>query len=83
MVFDPMASVTATADRTWRATYAGLSDLGDQIAFYGRALGGVPRTLHRYPREGQVKREREHAQGPPRGPGSQVTGRAVDRLSRG
>ncbi|WP_183094453.1 MlaE family ABC transporter permease [Nocardioides stalactiti] len=33
------------------AAYRALADLGDQVAFYGRSLGAVPRAVRRYPRE--------------------------------
>lgn len=42
---------TATVGNAARAVYGGLSDLGDQVAFYGRALAGVPRSLRRYRKE--------------------------------
>ncbi|MET3961674.1 phospholipid/cholesterol/gamma-HCH transport system permease protein [Marmoricola sp. OAE513] len=34
--------------RAWKATYDVLADLGDQVQFYGKALGGIPRTLVKY-----------------------------------
>jgi phospholipid/cholesterol/gamma-HCH transport system permease protein len=37
--------------RAWRATYDVLSDLGDQVQFYGRSLVGIPKVLARYRRE--------------------------------
>jgi phospholipid/cholesterol/gamma-HCH transport system permease protein len=39
------------ATRAWRATYDALSDLGDQVQFYGKSLAGVPKSLTRYRRE--------------------------------
>jgi len=38
----------------WRSTYRQLGDLGDQVAFYGRSLAGVPRALTHY--RGEVLR---------------------------
>ena len=49
-----MADLSALRDspgRAWRATYGGLAELGDQVAFYGRGLAGTPRALIRYRRE--------------------------------
>jgi phospholipid/cholesterol/gamma-HCH transport system permease protein len=37
--------------RSGRAVYDGLSDLGDQVQFYGKALVGIPKSLTRYRRE--------------------------------
>jgi phospholipid/cholesterol/gamma-HCH transport system permease protein len=37
--------------RAWRAVYDTLSDLGDQVQFYGRSLVGIPKVLTRYRRE--------------------------------
>ncbi|MFL6022883.1 MAG: MlaE family ABC transporter permease [Marmoricola sp.] len=37
--------------RAWRTTYDVLSDLGDQVQFYGSSLVGVPKALTRYRRE--------------------------------
>ncbi|MCX6398168.1 MAG: ABC transporter permease [Propionibacteriales bacterium] len=34
-----------------KAVYDALSDLGDQVQFYGKALGGIPKVLTRYRRE--------------------------------
>ncbi|MGH3941771.1 MAG: MlaE family ABC transporter permease, partial [Pseudonocardiaceae bacterium] len=34
-----------------RVPLAKLDDLGDQLSLYGRAIGWIPRTLHRYPKE--------------------------------
>jgi len=51
MTFDPVNAVTSTAGRAWRSAYDAMSELGDQVAFYGKSLSGVPRTLHRYPKE--------------------------------
>ncbi len=39
------------ATRAYRATYAALTDLGDQVQFYGHALAGIPKVLTRYRRE--------------------------------
>jgi phospholipid/cholesterol/gamma-HCH transport system permease protein len=37
--------------RAWRALYAVLSDLGDQVQFYGSSLAGIPKAATRYRRE--------------------------------
>ncbi len=37
--------------RAWRAVYDVLSDLGDQVQFYGSSLVGVPKAMTRYRRE--------------------------------
>ncbi|WP_182379971.1 ABC transporter permease [Nocardioides sp. WS12] len=37
-----------------RATHQALGELGDQVAFYGKALGGIPKALTRY--RGEVYR---------------------------
>ncbi|MCW2753523.1 MAG: transporter permease [Marmoricola sp.] len=37
--------------RAWQSTYNALSDLGDQVEFYGQALVGIPKVLARYRRE--------------------------------
>jgi phospholipid/cholesterol/gamma-HCH transport system permease protein len=37
--------------RAWRAIYDVLSDLGDQVQFYGSSLAGVPKAMTRYRRE--------------------------------
>ena len=37
--------------RAGKATYDVLADLGDQVQFYGKALGGIPKVLTRYRRE--------------------------------
>jgi phospholipid/cholesterol/gamma-HCH transport system permease protein len=47
MSLDPMAM----PGRAWRATYAAMYDLGDQVAFYGKSLYGIPRSLRRYHHE--------------------------------
>ncbi|KRA28018.1 MULTISPECIES: MlaE family ABC transporter permease [unclassified Nocardioides] len=39
------------AQRSWRSTYSGLSELGDQVAFYGRSLRSVPYALVHYRKE--------------------------------
>lgn len=39
------------AARAYRATYDALTDLGDQVQFYGHALAGIPKVLTRYRRE--------------------------------
>ncbi len=37
--------------RAWQATYDVLSDLGDQVQFYGKSLVGIPKVMTRYRRE--------------------------------
>jgi len=37
--------------RGGKATYDALSDLGDQVQFYGKAFAGIPKVLTRYRRE--------------------------------
>ncbi|WP_183094178.1 MlaE family ABC transporter permease [Nocardioides stalactiti] len=37
--------------RAWRATLAGLGELGDQVAFYGKSLRGLPVAVVHYRRE--------------------------------
>ena len=44
-------ALTDTARRAARAPLGMLDQLGDQLSFYLRALGWIPRTLHRYMRE--------------------------------
>ena len=39
------------AARAWKAVYGGLSDLGDQVWFYGRSLRGIPRSVIHYKKE--------------------------------
>jgi phospholipid/cholesterol/gamma-HCH transport system permease protein len=39
------------AARAWTVTYSTLSDLGDQVQFYGKSLAGIPKGLSRYRRE--------------------------------
>jgi phospholipid/cholesterol/gamma-HCH transport system permease protein len=34
--------------KAWRAIYDGLSELGDQVQFYGASLIGIPKVLTRY-----------------------------------
>lgn len=46
-----MSGLTTAPQRAWRATYARLSDLGDQVGFYGKSLAGVPHAIRRYRRE--------------------------------
>ncbi len=43
--------LTDRAQRSWRATYDTLSDLGDQVVFYGRSLRAVPYSLIHYRNE--------------------------------
>ena len=49
-----MAATTAVTDflqRARRGTYTALSDLGDQVAFFGKSLGSVPYALVHYRNE--------------------------------
>ncbi|GAB3446422.1 MlaE family ABC transporter permease [Actinophytocola sediminis] len=46
-----MASIADTAKRVARTPLTWLDTLGDQLSFYLRALGWIPRTLRRYLRE--------------------------------
>jgi phospholipid/cholesterol/gamma-HCH transport system permease protein len=43
--------VTAQAQRSWRAAYDALAQLGEQVAFYGRSLRALPYALVHYRRE--------------------------------
>jgi len=47
----PVRTARRAAIRAYRKPLDELDDLGGQLAFYGRALGWVPRTLRRYKRE--------------------------------
>ncbi len=47
---EPPAAPSLPA-RAWRGTYDGLSELGDQVQFYGKSLAGIPKSLTRYRRE--------------------------------
>jgi phospholipid/cholesterol/gamma-HCH transport system permease protein len=37
--------------RAWRATIQGLSELGDQVSFYGKSIAGIPRATTQYRKE--------------------------------
>ena len=41
----------AAPARAWRATYTGLSELGDQVSFYARSAAGTPVAVTRYRKE--------------------------------
>jgi len=53
LVRDPQQALPEPniAVRAYRAAYAVLADLGDQVQFYGSALAGIPKVLTRYRRE--------------------------------
>ncbi|MCW2787104.1 MAG: transporter permease [Marmoricola sp.] len=42
---------TGLLAKAWRSTYDVLSDLGDQVQFYGKSLIGIPKGATRYRRE--------------------------------
>lgn len=46
-----MANPVTTVRRGGRAAYDAMSDLGDQVAFYGRSLAAIPYTLVHYRNE--------------------------------
>ena len=41
----------AAPGRAWRSAYGGLSELGDQVAFYARSVAGTPVAVTRYRKE--------------------------------
>lgn len=52
LVRNPVPGASENAGtRAWRATYDALTELGDQVQFYGKSLAGVPKSLTRYRRE--------------------------------
>ena len=51
LVRDPVPPADPRLTRAWRATYDALTDRGDQVQCYGKALAGVPQSLTRYRRE--------------------------------
>jgi phospholipid/cholesterol/gamma-HCH transport system permease protein len=48
---DEPAGTPGPLARAFKAVYDGLSDLGDQVQFYGASLIGVPKAFTRYRRE--------------------------------
>ena len=46
-----MTDLRTIPTNAWRSVYQALTDMGDQVAFYGRGLMGVPRAATRYRRE--------------------------------
>ncbi|WP_246004745.1 MlaE family ABC transporter permease [Nocardioides marmorisolisilvae] len=48
---NPHSARPSMLSRAWTAAYDGLSDLGDQVQFYGKSLAGIPKSATRYRRE--------------------------------
>ena len=51
MTVAELSTIRHASSRAWRATYGGLSELGDQLSFFGRSLAGTPRAVVGYRRE--------------------------------